>query len=174
MHAYRAKIQSRFSRKRSLKRKIFILYFRLLFSRRITPFPLVPPVTNYPVYLHLYLNVYLTFPFSQRYDQSFLSKYSDHFHSQFNDRRLSKWQSWIAFYVAQLASEKMEKETGIYRKILRINDSVDGGKERRNFKETNGGKRQGKSIARTTWGFRRVFRLLLSTCFTFFSFDSVF
>ena len=48
--AYRAKIQSRFSQKQSLKRKIFILYFRLLFSRRITPFPLVPPVTNHPVY----------------------------------------------------------------------------------------------------------------------------
>ena len=45
MRAYRTKIQSRFSRKQSLKRKIFILYFRLLFSRRITPFPLVPPVT---------------------------------------------------------------------------------------------------------------------------------
>ena len=42
--------QSRFSRKQSLKRKIFILYFRLLFSRSITPFPLVPPVTNHPVY----------------------------------------------------------------------------------------------------------------------------
>ena len=50
VHAYRAKIQSRFSRKQSLKRKIVILYFRLLFSRRITPFPLVPPVTNHPVY----------------------------------------------------------------------------------------------------------------------------
>ena len=50
VHAYRGKIESRFSRKQSLKRKIFILYFRLLFSRRITPFPLVPPVTNHPVY----------------------------------------------------------------------------------------------------------------------------
>ena len=49
--AYRAKIQSRFSRKQSLKRKIFILYFRLLFSRRTTLFPLVPPVTNHPVYI---------------------------------------------------------------------------------------------------------------------------
>ena len=51
MHAYRAKIQSRFSRKQSLKRKIFLLYFRLLFSRIITPFPLVPPVINHPVYV---------------------------------------------------------------------------------------------------------------------------
>ena len=50
VHAYRAKIQSQFSQKQSLKRKIFILYFRLLFSRTITPFPLVPPVTNHPVY----------------------------------------------------------------------------------------------------------------------------
>ena len=50
VRAYRAKIQSRFSRKQSLKRKLFIPYFRLLFSRRITPFPLVPPVTNHPVY----------------------------------------------------------------------------------------------------------------------------
>ena len=31
-------------------RKIFILYFRLLFSRRIIPFPLVAPATNHPVY----------------------------------------------------------------------------------------------------------------------------
>ena len=54
MHAYPAKIQSRFSRKQSLKRKIFILYFQLLFSRRITPFPLVPPVTNHPVYIRVY------------------------------------------------------------------------------------------------------------------------
>ena len=52
VHAYRTKIQSRFSRKQSVKRKIFILYFRLLFSRRITPFPLVPPVTNHPVYVY--------------------------------------------------------------------------------------------------------------------------
>ena len=51
VHAYRAKIQSRFSRKQSLQRKIFILYFRLLFSRRITPFQLVPPVIDHPVYL---------------------------------------------------------------------------------------------------------------------------
>ena len=43
-------IQFRFSREQSLKRKTFILYFRLLFSRRITPFPIVPPVTNPPVY----------------------------------------------------------------------------------------------------------------------------
>ena len=50
VHAYRAKIQSRFSRKQSLKRKTFILHFRFLFSRRITHFPLVPPVTNHPVY----------------------------------------------------------------------------------------------------------------------------
>ena len=50
VHAYRAKIQSRFSRKQNLKWKIFILYFRLLFLRRITPFPLVPPVTNHSVY----------------------------------------------------------------------------------------------------------------------------
>ena len=50
MHAYRANIQSRFSRNQSLKRKISILYFRLLFSHRITPFPLVPPVTNHLVY----------------------------------------------------------------------------------------------------------------------------
>ena len=49
VHAYRAKIQSRFSQKQSLERKIFILYFRLLFSHRITPFPLVSPVTNHPV-----------------------------------------------------------------------------------------------------------------------------
>ena len=49
--AYRAKIQSRFSRKQSLERKIFILYFRFLFSRRITHLPLVPPVTNHPVYI---------------------------------------------------------------------------------------------------------------------------
>ena len=48
--AYRAKIQSRFSRKQSLKRKIFILYFRFPFSRRITPFPLAPLVTNHLVY----------------------------------------------------------------------------------------------------------------------------
>ena len=48
VHAYRAKIQSRFSRKQSLQRKIFIVYFRLLFSRRIAPFQLVPPVTNHP------------------------------------------------------------------------------------------------------------------------------
>ena len=47
VQAYRAKIQSRFSRKQSLKRKMFTLYFRLLFSRTITPFPLVPPVTLY-------------------------------------------------------------------------------------------------------------------------------
>ena len=53
VHAYPAKIQSRFSRKQSLERKIFILYFRLLFSRRITPFPLVPPVTSHPVYLSI-------------------------------------------------------------------------------------------------------------------------
>ena len=33
--------------KQRLKRKIFIVYFRLSFSRRITPFPLVPPVTNH-------------------------------------------------------------------------------------------------------------------------------
>ena len=51
VHTYRAKIQSQFSRKQSLKRKIFILYFRHLFSPRITPFPLVPPVTNHPVYI---------------------------------------------------------------------------------------------------------------------------
>ena len=57
VHAYRAKIQSRFSRKQSLKRKIFILYFRLLFSRRITPFRLVPPVTNHLVYFY-YLCIY--------------------------------------------------------------------------------------------------------------------
>ena len=38
---YRANIQSRFSRKQSLKRKIFILHFRLLFLCRITPFPIV-------------------------------------------------------------------------------------------------------------------------------------
>ena len=50
-YAYRAKIQSRFSQKQSLKRKIIILYFQLLFLRRITPFPLVPPVTNHPVYV---------------------------------------------------------------------------------------------------------------------------
>ena len=56
MHAYRAKIQSRFSRKQSLKRKIFILYFRLLFSRRITPFLLVSPITNHPVYLWIQVN----------------------------------------------------------------------------------------------------------------------
>ena len=37
VHLYRAKIQSRFSRKQSFKRKIFILYLRLLFSRRIIP-----------------------------------------------------------------------------------------------------------------------------------------
>ena len=55
VHAYRAKIQSRFSREQSLKRKIFILYFRFLFSCRITPFPLVPPITNHPVYLHIKL-----------------------------------------------------------------------------------------------------------------------
>ena len=55
--AYRAKIQSRFSRKQSLKRKIFILYFRLLFSRRIIPFPLVPPVTNHLVYVGLALGL---------------------------------------------------------------------------------------------------------------------
>ena len=55
VHAYRAKVQSRFSRKQSLKRKIFTLYFRLLFSRRITPFPLVPPVTNHPVWKNIIL-----------------------------------------------------------------------------------------------------------------------
>ena len=60
--AYRAKIQSRFSRKQSLKRKIFILYFRLLFSRRITPFPLVPSVTNHPV--HTYQKFAASFAFS--------------------------------------------------------------------------------------------------------------
>ena len=54
----RAKIQSRFSRKQSLKRKIFILYFRLIFSRRITSFPLVPSVTNHPVYLFYLLYVW--------------------------------------------------------------------------------------------------------------------
>ena len=59
VHAYRAKIHSRFSRKQSLKRKIFILYFRLLFSRRITPFSLVPPVTNHPVYAILYNNLFI-------------------------------------------------------------------------------------------------------------------
>ena len=52
VHAYRVEIQSRFSRKRSLKRKMFILYFRLLFSRRITPFPLAPPIINHPVCKH--------------------------------------------------------------------------------------------------------------------------
>ena len=54
VHAYRAKIQSRFSRKQSLKRKIFILFFRLLFSSRITPFPFVPPVTDHLVYMYIY------------------------------------------------------------------------------------------------------------------------
>ena len=49
VYAYRAKIQSRFSRKQRLKRKIFIPYFRHIFSRKITPFPLVPPVTNHPL-----------------------------------------------------------------------------------------------------------------------------
>ena len=58
MHAYRAKIQSRFSRKQSHKLNILILYFRLLFSRRITPFPLVPPVTNHPVYYILIVVLY--------------------------------------------------------------------------------------------------------------------
>ena len=59
VHAYRPKIQSRFSRKQSLKRKICILYFRLLFSRRIIPFPLVPPVTIYicKSYLSVYSNI---------------------------------------------------------------------------------------------------------------------
>ena len=60
VHAYRAKIQSRFSRKQRLERKIFILYFRLLFSRRITPFPLVPPVTNHPVYIYYIFNILCT------------------------------------------------------------------------------------------------------------------
>ena len=53
VHAYRAKIQSRFSRKQSLKRKIFILYFRLLFSRTITP--LSACTTSYQppcIYIH--------------------------------------------------------------------------------------------------------------------------
>ena len=59
VRAYRAKIQSRFSRKQSLKRKIFILYFRLLFLRRITAFPLVPPVTNHPVKLIFIMMLYL-------------------------------------------------------------------------------------------------------------------
>ena len=54
MHPYPAKLQSRFSRKQSLRWKIFILYFWLIFSCRITPFSLVPPVTEHPVYLHLY------------------------------------------------------------------------------------------------------------------------
>ena len=58
VHAYRAKIQSRFSLKQSVKRKIFILHFRVLFSRRITPFPLVPPVTSHPVYLLKYCLLY--------------------------------------------------------------------------------------------------------------------
>ena len=53
VHAYQAKIQSLFSRKQSLKRKIFILYFQLLFSRRITPFPFVPPVTNHLIYNYI-------------------------------------------------------------------------------------------------------------------------
>ena len=61
VHAYPAKIQSRFSRKQSLERKIFILYFRLLFSRRITPFPLVPPVTNHPAYYVKYYRLVLPF-----------------------------------------------------------------------------------------------------------------
>ena len=64
VHAYRAKIQSRFSRKQSLKGKIFILHFRLLFSRRITPVPLVPPVTNHPVYTSNDLLIYCS---SSRY-----------------------------------------------------------------------------------------------------------
>ena len=59
VHAYRAKIESRFSRKQSLKRKIFILYFRLLFSRKIAPFQLVPPVTNHLVYICIcYMYIY--------------------------------------------------------------------------------------------------------------------
>ena len=58
VHAYRAKIQSQFSRKQSLKQKICIRYFPFLFSRRITPFPLVPPVTNHPVYVFICLCFY--------------------------------------------------------------------------------------------------------------------
>ena len=46
----RSKVQSRFSRKQSLKRKTFILYFRLLFSRRIIPFPLYHQFTNHLAY----------------------------------------------------------------------------------------------------------------------------
>ena len=61
VHAYRAKIQSRFSRKQRLERKIFILYFRLLFSRRMTPFPLVPPVTNHPVYIYYMFNIFVIY-----------------------------------------------------------------------------------------------------------------
>ena len=63
VHAYRANIQSRFCRKQSFKWKNFILYFRLLFLCRIIPFPLVPPVTNHPVYSHncifLFLKLFL-------------------------------------------------------------------------------------------------------------------
>ena len=55
--AKNSKIQSRFSRKQIFKRQIFILYFRLLFSRRITSFPLVPPVSKHPVYT-IWMNKY--------------------------------------------------------------------------------------------------------------------
>ena len=51
VHPYPAKIQSRFSRKQRLGWKIFVLYFRLIFSCRITPFSLVPPVIEHPVYV---------------------------------------------------------------------------------------------------------------------------
>ena len=55
VHAYRTKIQSRFSRKQSVKRKIFILYFRLLFSRRITPFRLYHQL---PTTLYMYIEMF--------------------------------------------------------------------------------------------------------------------
>ena len=68
------KIQSRFSRKQSLERKIFILYFRLLFSRRITPFPLVPPVTNHPVYFRIQIFTIVITIVVPRYSANEISK----------------------------------------------------------------------------------------------------
>ena len=57
VHPYPPKIQSRFSWKQSFRWKIFILYFRLIFSCRVTPFSLVPPVTEHPVYIRICIKI---------------------------------------------------------------------------------------------------------------------
>lgn len=111
MHTYSQNVRSWFSRKQSLKWKKIILYFRLIFSCRITP------TLEHPVYNRNRGHTKLLFVCREK---SYSSKeFLTSNLSQRGMRRSKKDGSWIVYFVAVIDKyEKLELNNYEQLKIL--------------------------------------------------------